>query len=554
MFKQISIRKKLFAILGIAQLISFVALIAGYIGITLLSGSFDKLYHNAVEPFSELGTIKIELQKNVIKLAKDLKDGKTDSSQAQSLDEMYSTSLTRISNAKNKIQSSWGSYSASNLTNEERAKLEDANKLVGLTVESIMALENAIKNRDFQALMDFVDSEMPLYIEKLPAKLDELTEIQMQNAIKTNESANNEKLIAIWIPIIVFLIGTVVSTTVVLIVIRHILSSIEKLTTKMENVAVKNDFRLKDIDDSEHNDEIGIALKKFKSLIKNVNKALKDAKQSADDNLVASVELSKNSISIGSAVDNEARFVNDTHSLIEQINTIISDTTKKAEKSSQSLTNANDELSHARTSVLEVTGKIKKTTDEQDELVHKISDLSMSAHEVKQILVVIDDIADQTNLLALNAAIEAARAGEHGRGFAVVAEEVRKLAEKTQHSLSEINSTVTTITNSISEVVEKITHNSKNINSIATTSKDVEQTIQLVATNMNSVVGGTIESTKDLVHINELAINIKQAMQMLKNISTSNARNVQEIASTGEALATQSDKLKSRLDTFVTHD
>ena len=218
------------------------------------------------------------------------------------------------------------------------------------------------------------------------------------------------------------------------------------------------------------------------------------------------------------------------------------------------MSEANKELSGARSSVLDVTGRIRKTTDEQELLVQKISQLSANAHEVRQVLVVINDIADQTNLLALNAAIDAARAGEHGRGFAVVAEEVRKLPEKTLHSLSDINLTVVAITNSIGEVGESIAHNSKSIKLIAGTSADVERTIQSVVSNMDSVVTSTIDSTKDLVEINELAINIQQAMSMARNISTSNARNVQEIASTGETLAIQTSNHKTRLDEFVKHE
>lgn len=72
----------------------------------------------------------------------------------------------------------------------------------------------------------------------------------------------------------------------------------------------------------------------------------------------------------------------------------------------------------------------------------RIGTLSDSVDQIGEVISVISEISDQTNLLALNAAIEAARAGEAGRGFAVVADEVRKLAEKTIKSTSEIVDTV----------------------------------------------------------------------------------------------------------------
>ncbi|WP_333803513.1 cache domain-containing protein [Sulfurospirillum sp.] len=152
----------------------------------------------------------------------------------------------------------------------------------------------------------------------------------------------------------------------------------------------------------------------------------------------------------------------------------------KINESSQKLANSvatikNEPLSDLNRIVKKTTTSMQEMGSIQQHLADTLNTLTQNAKEAHDILNMIGDIADQTNLLALNAAIEAARAGDHGRGFAVVADNIRELADKTNHSLTQIQATIGVIVGGIVDSSAKMSTNAKEMNTLTSDVEEIQE-------------------------------------------------------------------------------
>lgn len=214
--------------------------------------------------------------------------------------------------------------------------------------------------------------------------------------------------------------------------------------------------------------EIGVLADGFNEMISSQQKLIQDIKLSSGsiskalDNTEKNIFALDGGISEVSAITEElsaglqqtAASMQEMNASTNEIEHAVNGIARKAQEGAEAASRINERADRLKQAAIASRMQADRVYGESEEKLRSAIEQSGSIQQIRLLSGAILEIAAQTNLLSLNASIEAARAGEAGRGFAVVAEEIRKLADTSRETVSEIQNVTESVVGAVEGLVE----------------------------------------------------------------------------------------------------
>lgn len=436
-----------------------------------------------------------------------------------------------------------------------------------LSETALRMMELSTTNRQ-QAIDQGLQDVAPLTV-KLNKESEELynwlVEIADQNIEETKSDAASSLIRALIISIVAVIISILLGIALSNMIskpMRLVMNQMKRIAggdLTYENIKVKSKDEIGQLvtATNEMADSMRNMLKEINKVSETVSSHSEELTQSTNEVSAGSEQIATTMQELAAGSETQANSASELSASMTEFSTKVQEANEYGEQiqvtSNQvmDMTNDGSQLMDGSTKQMTMINEIVK------ESVQKVSDLNHQSQEISHLVTVIKEIADQTNLLALNAAIEAARAGEHGRGFSVVAEEVRKLAEQTGSSVSEITGIVEniqkgfeTVTSSLQDgykEVEKgttqIETTGKTFNNISLSVKEMVDGIKRISTNLSDISASSQEMSSSIQEIaataEEAAAGVEQTAATVQQTNSS----MEEIAGSSVELAKLSEQL-----------